>query len=115
MNVDTLLADPTRLRILSLLMECNWADFSFVQDNAGISKSALSKQMTKLEEHGYLKVQKYFTGKYPKTSLQLTQTGRNAIQEHLDALREIVDRGRDYNPMKRREVTHESDGNDGNR
>lgn len=97
MSVDTLLADPTRLRIVSLLMDCHWADFAFVRDNADLSKSALSKQMTKLEEHGYLTVEKYFSGKRPRTALQLTPLGRKAIQEHLTALQDIVDRGRAYN------------------
>ncbi|MEE2037630.1 transcriptional regulator [Nocardiopsis sp. CT-R113] len=94
MEFDPLLADPTRLKILALLASCDWAEFSFVRDTAGLSKSALSKQVAKLETHEYVEVHKGYVGKFPRTSLRLTGTGRAAIENHLAALQQIVDQSR---------------------
>ncbi|QBI52075.1 winged helix-turn-helix domain-containing protein [Streptomonospora litoralis] len=98
MEFDPLLADPTRLKILALLASCDWADFSFVCDAAGLSKSALSKQITKLEAHEYVQVHKGYAGKFPRTSLRLTDTGRTAIDDHLAALQQIVIQSRQHRP-----------------
>ncbi|MFC4565776.1 winged helix-turn-helix domain-containing protein [Nocardiopsis mangrovi] len=98
MEFDPLLADPTRLKILALLASCDWAEFSFVRETAGLSKSALSKQVSKLEEHEYVQVHKGYVGKFPRTSLRLTDTGRSAIQNHLAALQQIVDQSSRRSP-----------------
>lgn len=99
MEFDPLLADPTRLKILALLASCDWADFSLVRETANLSKSALSKQVAKLETHDYVLVHKGYAGKYPRTSLQLTETGRAAIENHLAALQQIVDRSHWNRPL----------------
>jgi DNA-binding MarR family transcriptional regulator len=92
-QIDPLLADPTRLKILAVLAACDWADFSFVCDTTGVTKSALSKQITKLETRAYVEVSKGYLGKYPRTALRLTDTGRRAIEDHLAALQRIIDYG----------------------
>ena len=100
MEIDPLLADATRLKILALLASSDWADFSFVREGAGLSKSALSKQIGKLETHQYVEVHKGYVGKYPRTSLRLTDTGRTAIENHLAALRRIVDQSHRDRPSR---------------
>lgn len=100
MEFDPLLTDPTRLRILALLASCDWADFSFVRETAGLSKSALSKQLAKLEAHEYVLVRKGYAGKFPRTSMQLTDTGRAAIENHLAALQAIVDQSHRHRPSQ---------------
>ncbi|MBR8744768.1 transcriptional regulator [Nocardiopsis sp. MG754419] len=94
MEFDPLLADSTRLKIVALLASCDWAEFSFVRESAGLSKSALSKQIAKLEANEYVQVHKGYVGKFPRTSLKLTDTGRTAIEDHLAALQRIVDQSR---------------------
>ncbi len=49
---DELIHAPTRLAIVSLLAASEWADFKFIRDTVGLSDSALSKQLTTLEEAG---------------------------------------------------------------
>ncbi|MDP8931894.1 MAG: transcriptional regulator [Actinomycetota bacterium] len=90
LHIDPLLAHPTRLKVLAVLASCDWADFSFVCDAAGLTKSALSKQVAKLEAHSYVEVRKGYVGRYLRTTLRLTETGRRAIQEHLSALEDMV-------------------------
>jgi len=51
---DELIHAPTRLSLVSLLAATEWADFKFLRDSAGLSDSALSKQLTTLEDAGYI-------------------------------------------------------------
>ncbi len=89
---DELIHAPTRLAIVSLLAAAEWADFSFIRDGVGLSDSALSKQLTTLEQAGYIEIRKAFVGKRPRTSARLTKLGRHAFDEHVAALQEIVAR-----------------------
>jgi len=57
-----------------------------------LSDSALSKQLTTLEEAGYVEIRKSFVGKRPRTSARLSKAGRNAFDLHVAALQEIVAR-----------------------
>jgi DNA-binding transcriptional ArsR family regulator len=87
---DELIHAPTRLAIVSLLAASEWADFKFIRDSAGLFDSALSKQLTILEEAGYIEIRKSFVGKRPRTSDRLTRAGRAAFELHVAALQEIV-------------------------
>jgi DNA-binding transcriptional ArsR family regulator len=89
---DELIHAPTRLSIVSLLAATQWADFKFIRDSIGLSDSALSKQLTTLEDAGYVEIRKGFVGKRPRTSAQLTTVGRAAFDQHVAALQEIVAR-----------------------
>jgi DNA-binding transcriptional ArsR family regulator len=87
---DELIHAPTRLSIVSLLAAAEWADFKFIRDSTGLSDSALSKQLTTLEEAGYVEIRKRFVGKRPRTSAGLTTIGRAAFDQHVLALQDIV-------------------------
>jgi DNA-binding MarR family transcriptional regulator len=89
---DDLIHAPTRLGIVSLLAASQWADFRFIRDSQGLSDSALSKQLTTLEEAGYVQIRKGFVGKRPRTSARLTPAGRTAFERHVAALQELVSR-----------------------
>jgi DNA-binding transcriptional ArsR family regulator len=89
---DELIHAPTRLAIVSLLAASEEADFKFIRDSVGLSDSALSKQLTILEEAGYVAIGKGFVGKRPRTTARLTRLGRAAFVRHVEALREIVAR-----------------------
>jgi DNA-binding transcriptional ArsR family regulator len=89
---DELIHAPTRLSIVSLLAATEWADFKFIRDSVGLSDSALSKQLTTLEDAGYVEIRKSFIGKRPRTSARLNSVGRAAFERHVAALQEIVAR-----------------------
>jgi DNA-binding transcriptional ArsR family regulator len=89
---DELIHAPTRLSIVSLLAATDWAEFKFIRDSISLSDSALSKQLTTLEEAGYVEIRKSFVGKRPRTSARLTRAGRTAFDQHVAALQEIVAR-----------------------
>ena len=87
---DELIHAPTRLAIVSLLAASEWADFKFIRDSVGVSDSALSKQLTTLEQAGYVEIGRGFVGKRPRTSARLTKAGRAAFERHVAALQEMV-------------------------
>ncbi len=89
---NDLIHAPTRLSIVSLLAASEWAEFKFIRDSLGLSDSALSKQLTALEQAGYVEIRKYFAGKRPRTSVRLTRGGRVAFEQHVAALQEMVSR-----------------------
>jgi len=87
---DELIHAPTRLAIVSLLAAADWAEFKYVRDAVKLSDSALSKQVTTLEEAGYVEVRKGFVGKRPRTTVRLSPAGRAAFAGHVAALQAIV-------------------------
>ena len=89
---DELIHAPTRLAIVSLLAAADFADFKFIRDEVGLSDSALSKQLTTLQEAGYVEIRKAFIGKRPRTSARLSKAGRAAFEMHVAALQQIIDR-----------------------
>jgi DNA-binding MarR family transcriptional regulator len=91
-RLDGLIHAPVRLQIVSLLAAAQWADFRYIRDELGMSDSVLSKQLSALESAGYVEIHKRFVGKRPRTSASLTQAGRQAFQQHVAALHQILAR-----------------------
>jgi DNA-binding MarR family transcriptional regulator len=92
-ELDDLLGHPVRFSIVALLAAASRVEFSFVRDHVEVTDSMLSKQVSLLEQAGYVKVHKGFVGKWPRTWLSLTGAGRRAFERHLAALREIAQNG----------------------
>ena len=76
--------------LAALLAAASKVAFSFVRDHLEVNDSTLSKQVSTLEQAGYVKVDKGFVGKRGRTWLSLTREGRRAFERHLAALREIA-------------------------
>jgi DNA-binding transcriptional ArsR family regulator len=89
-ELDDLLAHPVRFSIAALLAAAVKVEFGFVRDQVEVSDSVLSKQVSALEQAGYIKVHKGFVGKWPRTWLSITREGRRTFDRHLAALREIA-------------------------
>lgn len=89
-ELDDLLGHPIRFSILALLAAAEKAEFRFVRDELEVSDSTLSKQVSSLEEAGYVKVHKGFIGKRARTWLSVTSKGRTTFERHLSALRSIA-------------------------
>lgn len=90
-GLDQNFHNTTRLQIAAFLSGCNEAEFRAVQEYCDLSKSTLSKNVSVLEDAGYVSVRKGYVGKFPRTWLALTDTGRAALTAHMTALRQIAD------------------------
>jgi len=81
-DLDKVIHEPGRLLIVALLNGVKEADFLYLLKETGLTKGNLSSHIGKLEEAGYLEVQKTFKGKIPLTVLRLTRTGRGAFEDY---------------------------------
>lgn len=79
-----------RLGIMSVLMVNDWVDFSEMKSLLEITDGNLASHSNALEKSEYIEVKKEFVGKKPKTSYRVTQKGREAFTEHLNALEKLL-------------------------
>jgi DNA-binding MarR family transcriptional regulator len=89
-HFDDLIHAPTRLSIVALLAASEWAEFTFVRDSLTMSDSALSKQISTLEDAGYVTVRKTGAGRNRRTHLRLSPRGRRAFSSHAAALQQLI-------------------------
>jgi DNA-binding MarR family transcriptional regulator len=87
---DELIHPSTRLSIVALLAGADWVEFGFVRDELGLSDSALSKQLSTLEEAGYVSLQRPTSGRGRRVHVRLTEVGRKAFNGHVHALQTIM-------------------------
>ena len=88
---DELIHQSTRLSLVGLLAAADWADFAFLRDRLGLSDSALSKQLSTLEEAGYVAIERPVSDRRRRVRARLTQHGLEAFRGHAAALRGIVE------------------------
>jgi DNA-binding MarR family transcriptional regulator len=89
-NLDRIVHEPARLRIMMILSSIDSADFNFLLSTLALTKGNLSRHIEKLEFAGYVKVNKTFKGKIPNTTYQLTKKGLKALTgywKELDIIR----------------------------
>jgi DNA-binding MarR family transcriptional regulator len=79
-----------RLGIMSVLMVNDWVDFSEMKSLLEITDGNLASHSNAMEKARYIEVKKEFVGKKPKTSYRVTQSGREAFTEHLNALEKLL-------------------------
>ena len=82
--------EPARLAILVLLTVVEKADFLYLLDETGLSKGNLSSHTAKLEEAGFITIEKAFVDKIPRTVYQLTPQGAAALETHRQTLRDSL-------------------------
>ena len=85
-----LVHEPARLAIMANLHVMEAADFIQLMNETGLSRGNLSSHMSKLEEAGYITVEKTFAGKTPRTLLSLTGAGREALREYRRTMEPLI-------------------------
>jgi len=90
-EIDRVVHEPARLMLMAALYVIDSADFTFLMNLTGITWGNLSAHMSKLEEAGYLEVEKTFKGKRPNTMLRLTPEGRAAFQNYRKKMKQFLD------------------------
>jgi len=88
-EIDRLVHEPARLAVISLLYVVDSADFTFIMNQTGLTWGNLSAHISKLEEAGYLEVEKTFKGKRPNTTLKLTSQGRLAFRDYVKRMKRV--------------------------
>jgi DNA-binding HxlR family transcriptional regulator len=79
-----------RLALLSLLSGVEEAEFTWLRSRTGSTDGNLGAQLLKLEEAGYVSVEKKFVLRKPQTLYRMTEIGRQALTEYVQALKELL-------------------------
>ncbi len=79
-----------RLALLSLLSGVDEAEFTWLRSRTGSTDGNLGAQLMKLEEAGYVAVKKRFVQRKPQTLYRMTETGRAALTEYVQALKQLL-------------------------
>jgi Predicted transcriptional regulators len=90
-ELDRMIHEPARLLILTILSPVASADFLFLQRETGLTKGNLSAHLSKLEEAGYVHIEKTFKGKLPLTICKLTTVGKKALAQYRQQLQDFID------------------------
>ena len=91
LGVDRAIHEPARLLVVSILYVVDQADFLFLRRQTGLTGGNLSSHTTKLEEAGYVLVDKRFVGKRPQTLFSLTRAGRRAFESYRATILQLLD------------------------
>jgi DNA-binding MarR family transcriptional regulator len=97
---DDLIHPSTRLSIVSLLAGADWVEFAFLRDQLGLSDSALSKQLSTLEDAGYVRIERPVSDHRRRVQARLTPAGLSAFHGHVAALRAIVGQADPENALR---------------
>lgn len=89
-ELDRLIHEPARLLIATILASVASADFLFLQRETGLTKGNLSAHLSRLEEAGYVKIEKTFKGKLPLTVCKLTAAGKKALIQYRQQLQDFM-------------------------
>lgn len=79
-----------RLALLSLLVTVEKAEFTWLRSRTGATDGNLGAQLAKLEEAGYVRVEKKFVQRKPQTLYRITDAGRDALAEYVRALKQLL-------------------------
>lgn len=88
--LDPLLHSELRLAVMSLLLSVDEADFVYLREQTKATAGNLSVQLDKLNNAGYIEIQKSFQGKKPHTTCRITDKGLKAFEEYVDALKSYI-------------------------
>ena len=89
-ELDPVVHGKLRLALLSLLAGVEQADFTWLREKTGSTDGNLGAQLLKLEEAGYVAVEKKFVQRKPQTIYRVTDPGRTALREYVKALKQLL-------------------------
>jgi DNA-binding MarR family transcriptional regulator len=92
-QLDNIIHQTVRLQIMSSLVSLDQneqVEFTYLRDLLKLTDGNLGAHLTKLEQAGYIKIDKTFVARKPRTFIRVTGKGRDAFAGHVAALREII-------------------------
>jgi DNA-binding MarR family transcriptional regulator len=89
-DLDPLIHSQLRLAIISMLVASEKVEFTHIQEETKAAAGNISIQIKKLEDAGYIKVEKSFKNNYPKTMLSITGKGIAAFETYVNTLKKYI-------------------------
>ena len=93
-KLDDVIHGRVRLGIMAYLADAGAADFTELKNLLDVTQGNLSVHLRKLEEAGYVAIEKSFFDRKPLTRVRLSEKGRAAFAQYLDAIGKLVGDGR---------------------
>lgn len=90
-GIDRVIHAPARLMVMTYLYVVENADFVFLLQLTGLTWGNLSSHLGKLEEEGYVEIEKTFVKKKSNTMIRLTDRGRTAFQDYKKGLQQVLE------------------------
>ena len=88
--IDEVIHGRVRLGVMAYLSGVGSADFNELKARLQATDGNLSVHLRKLEDAGYVEVEKTFVDRKPRTSVSLSDVGRRAFLRYLDAMQKLV-------------------------
>lgn len=88
--LDDLIHSKIRLAIMTILMSVEKAQFTYLKKVLKTTDGNLSVHLKKLEDAGYISVEKKFIERKPQTACKITEKGRRAFEKYIDVLEKII-------------------------
>jgi DNA-binding MarR family transcriptional regulator len=92
-KLDEIIHQPVRLRLMATLTALpvkDSVDFVYLRDFLGLSDGNLGAHLKRLEDAGYISIEKTFENRKPRSYAAATAKGRETYKAHLAALEEII-------------------------
>ena len=89
-ELNPLIHSQLRLAVMTLLLSVEEADFTYLKEKTDATAGNLSVQLDKLNNAGYIQVKKEFIGKKARTSCKITELGKEALVEYIEALKDYL-------------------------
>ncbi len=89
-GLDEVVHQRTRLGILAVLAEGARAQFGFLQETLGLTDGNLSRHLRTLERAGYVRIEKGYEGRRPRTWVRISRAGRQALDSEIDLLKQVM-------------------------
>jgi DNA-binding HxlR family transcriptional regulator len=89
-ELNPIIHGKLRLALLSLLSAVEEAEFTWLRAKTNSTDGNLGAQLLKLEEAGYVQVEKKFVARKPQTLYRMTEIGRKALTDYIQALKQLL-------------------------
>ncbi|HTZ73987.1 MAG TPA: transcriptional regulator [Candidatus Aquilonibacter sp.] len=92
-ELDPVVHGRLRLALLSLLSGVDQAEFTWLRARTESTDGNLGAQLLKLEQAGYVTVEKKFVSRKPQSLYRITEAGRHALAEYVRSLKQLLSLG----------------------
>ena len=89
-ELDRVIHSPARLMVMTYLYVVESADYTFLMHMTDLTWGNLSSHLSKLEEEGYIEIEKEFVDKKSHTMIHLTDTGRKAVRKYKASMQQVL-------------------------
>lgn len=89
-EIDDVIHGRLRLGVMAYLSGSGHAEFNELKAKLQASDGNLSVHLRKLEEAGYVEIEKTYLGRKPLTRVSITEKGRTAFITYLDAIEKLL-------------------------